>query len=82
MFDTLFRHLYVQAPENLNIVGFFDVHGSDPADRLQCGPLDARGGMQNALAFFYAISEVNRNPDLSLRPDIKLGTSTSAAHFL
>ena len=49
------------------------MHSSDPEDSLKCGNLDPNGGIQNALAFFYAVNEINKNADLSLTPNIKLG---------
>ena len=50
------------------------MHGRDEDDALKCGMLNPLGA-QNALAFMYAISEINNNADLALRPDVKLGTS-------
>ena len=73
--------IYSQSPENLNIVGFFDLHSSDPEDSLQCGSMDPNGGIQNALGFMYAINEVNKNMDLNLSPGIKLGKCEKSLGF-
>ena len=64
--------LLFQSSENLNLVGFFDVHGSDTQDPLKCGDMNMNG-VQNVLAFFYALSEVNRNLNHYFRPEVKLG---------
>ncbi len=58
----------------MNIVGFFDVHGSDVEDPLRCGDLNMNG-VQNVLAFYYAVNEVNRNINHYFRPEVKLGMS-------
>ena len=51
------QYMQRHAPEDINIVGLFDVHRAS-VDTLQCGPLNTDTGFYNLLAFFYAIDQV------------------------
>ena len=54
------------SPSDNNFVAFFDVHKPDPNDPTRCGEMDIGAGMQNFLAYYYAMNQFN---DASGIPD-------------
>lgn len=59
------------SPSDNNFVAFFDVHKPDPDNPLKCGEIDIGMGMQNFLAYYYAIEQFNAQA--SLPEEMKVG---------
>ncbi|XP_052832771.1 uncharacterized protein LOC106868777 [Octopus bimaculoides] len=63
----------MKSPNDLNLVAVFDIHFADDKAFNQCGNLNTASGFQHALAFFYAIRNVNKNTRNRLASSLQLG---------
>ncbi|CAI9740511.1 Metabotropic glutamate receptor 3 [Octopus vulgaris] len=67
------HYMTMTSPNDLNLVAIFDIHFADDKEFNQCGKLNTASGFQHALAFFYAIRNVNQNTRNRLASSLQLG---------